>query len=89
MAFKAGFVVMAPDGDPKKYRSCIKTSKFELTTVLVELMNIDQAVDVCKELVQREGVQSLILCPSFTDEAVAKVVNVVGEEIPISVAKLI
>jgi hypothetical protein len=43
MVFKAGFVVMAPDVDPKIHRASIKTSKFELTTVLVELMNFDQA----------------------------------------------
>ncbi len=46
MAFKAGFVVMAPDGDPKRHRASIKTSKFELTTVVVELMNFEQAVNV-------------------------------------------
>ena len=47
MAFKAGFVIMAPDGDPERHRASIKTSRFELTTVVVELMNFDQAVKVC------------------------------------------
>ncbi|MDY6863177.1 MAG: DUF6506 family protein [Thermodesulfobacteriota bacterium] len=56
MAFKVGFVVMSPDGDPKKHRASIKTSKLEVTTVVVELMNFDQAVNVCKDLVQNEGV---------------------------------
>lgn len=87
MAFKAGFVVMALDGDPKIHRASIKTSKLELTTVLVELMNLDQAVDVCKDLVQNQGVQALILCPGFSHEAVAKVRDAVGEKIAIDVAR--
>lgn len=87
MAFKAGFVVMAPDADPKIHRASIKTPKFELTTVTIQLMNLDQAVDVCKDLVQKEGVQSLILCPGFSHEAVAKVRNAVGEGVAIMVAR--
>jgi len=87
MAFKAGFIVMAPGSDPKKHRASIKTSKFEMTTVLVELWNVDQAVDVCKELVHNEGIQDLVLCPGFTHEAVARVVDAVGEKIPVSVAR--
>jgi hypothetical protein len=87
MAFRAGFVVMVPDADPKIHRASIKTPKFELTTVLIQLMNSDQAVDVCKELVQKEGVQSLILCPGFSHEAVAKVRNAVGEGVAINVTR--
>ena len=87
MAFKAGFVIMAPDSDPERHRASIKTPKFELTTVVVELMNFDQAVNVCKELVQKEGIQSLILCPGFSHEAVARVANAVGEGVAIDVAR--
>jgi hypothetical protein len=86
MAFRAGFVVMAPDADPKIHRASIKIPKFELTTVLIQLMNVDQAVDVCQDLVQKEGIQSLILCPGFSYEAVAKVRNAVGERVAINVA---
>lgn len=32
---------MGPDADPNKDRASIKTPKFELTTVVVELMNLD------------------------------------------------
>ena len=87
MAFKAGFIIMAPDGDPERHRASIKTSSFELTTVVVELMNFDQAVKVCKDLVQNEGIQSFILCPGFSHEAVAKVANAVGEGVAINVAR--
>jgi hypothetical protein len=87
MAFKAGFVVMCPDADPNRDKALIKTPKFELTTVLVELMNVDQAAKVCKNLVEKEGIQSLTLCPGFSHEAVTKVANAVGEGVPISVAR--
>lgn len=87
MAFKAGFVVMAPDGDPAKHRASIKTSKLELTTVVVPLMDFERAAQVCRDLVQKEGIQSLILCPGFTSAAVAIVANAVGEGVPVNVAR--
>jgi hypothetical protein len=87
MAFKVAFIVMAPDGDPNKHRTTIKTSKLELTTVVTELRNYDQAVKVCKDLVQKEGVQEFILCPGFRHQAVAKIANAVGESVAINVAR--
>ena len=50
-------------------------------------MNIEQAVNVCRDLVQKEGVQAISLCPGFTHEAVARISNAVGEGISISVAR--
>ena len=44
MAFKTGFVVMAPGGDPAKHRACIKTCKLQLTTVVMPIMDFDRAV---------------------------------------------
>jgi len=87
MAFKTGFVVMAPDGDPRKYRTSLKTSKLEITAVVCQLMNFDQVVDVCKDLVQNEGVQSLILCPGCTHEAVGRIASAVGEGVAVNVAR--
>ena len=87
MAFKSAFVIMAPDGDPKRHRASIKTSKMELAAVVVELMNFDQAVDVCKDLVQNEGIQAIILCPGFHHEAVARVANAVGQGVAVNVAR--
>lgn len=87
MAYKVGVILMAPDGDPKKHRSLIRTSKLELTSVVVELMNFDQAVEVCKNLVQNEGLHSLILCPAFTHDAVARIANAVGDKTAVTVAR--
>lgn len=87
MAFKAASLVTAPDGDPNKHRASIKTSTLELTIVVLELGNLDQAVNVCKDLVQKEGIQSITLCPGFSHEAVAKIASAVGEGVAVSVAR--
>jgi hypothetical protein len=87
MAMKLAFLIMSPDGDPKKHRTTITTPKLEFTTVAIESMNIDQAVDVCKDLVQNKGVQGLMLCPGFSHQAVAKVSSAVGPGIAIDVAR--
>lgn len=87
MAFKTASIIMAPDGDPKKHRASIKTSKLETTIVVVEIRNFDQAAEVAKDLVQNDGVQSLMLCPGFSHGAVAKIASAVGKEVPINVAR--
>lgn len=87
MAFKSAIIFMAPDGDPNRHRASIKTSKLELTAVVVELGNFDQAAKVCRDLVQKEGAQFITLCPGFTHEAVAKIVIAVGGKAGISVAR--
>ena len=87
MAFKAASVIMAPDGDPTRHKATSRTDKLELTSIVVEMMNIDQAVAVCKDLVQAQGIQSLSLCPGFTHEAVAGIKNAVGEGVAVNVAR--
>jgi hypothetical protein len=51
------------------------------------LLNFDQAANVCKDLVRNEGIQFLVLCPGFTHEGVAKIVNAVGEGVAVDVAR--
>lgn len=85
--FKSAFIVMAPDGDPTKHQATIKTDKAELTAVIIEMMNFDQAVEVAKDLVQNQGVQSLYLCAGFTHQAVARVAAAVGGRAAVQVAR--
>ena len=87
MASKSAVVVMAPEGDPKKHRASIKMPKSETTIVACESGNYDQVTAVCKELVQKDGVQSFILCPGFTHEGVAKVASAVGPGVAVNVAR--
>lgn len=87
MVVKSAFVIMAPDGDPNRHRATVKTSKTEVTTVIIEELNFDQAVKVCRDLVQKEGVKVLFLCPGFTHQAVAQIASAVGENVAIHVAR--
>ena len=84
MIFKIGIVVMAPDADPEVHRSTLKTHTMEYTTIIVQGGNIDKAVDVCKELVQKDGVQSLFLCPGFNYEALGRIKRAVGDKVSVN-----
>jgi hypothetical protein len=83
--FKAAFLAMTPDADPKKYRDVLSTSLYELTSILVK--NEDEAVEVSKELAKHDGVQSFILCPGFTNRGVARLAEAVGDSISVNVAR--
>jgi threonine dehydratase len=85
--FKSAFIIMAPDGDPQKHRATITTGKAQLTTVFIEMTNFDQAVEVAKELVQKDGVQSIFLCPGFTHQAVARIATAVAGRAAVQVGR--
>jgi hypothetical protein len=83
--FKAAFIAMVPDADPEKHCCVLRTSIYELTSVLVK--DEDQAVSVSKDLAKEEGVRSFLLCPGFTNEGVAKVARAVGKGVAVNVAR--
>jgi hypothetical protein len=83
--FKAAFIAHVPDADSAKHRSILKTSLYELTSVLVR--NDDDAVNVCRDLAQRGGVKSFLLCPGFTHTSIARIVDAVGKGISVNVAR--
>ncbi len=82
--FKTAMVAMSPDADPAKHRSVIRTSIYELTTILAR--DEDEAVGVCRDLV-KSGIQSIILCPGFTHKAICRVAEAAGDDISINVAR--
>jgi hypothetical protein len=83
--FKAAFIAHVPDADSAKHRSTLRTSLYELTSVLVR--DDDDAVKVCRDLLQKEGVKSFLLCPGFTHAAIARIGEAVGDGISINVAR--
>ena len=85
--FKSAFIIIAPDGDPEKHRATIKTSKIELTAVAVGMTDFDQTLEVCKKLVQKDGVQSIYLCPGFTHQAVARIASAAGGRAAVNIAR--
>jgi hypothetical protein len=85
MAFTALFIAHVPDADPAKDRSLLETNLYRLFSVLVQ--NTDQAVTICRELVAKEGVQSVLLCPGNTHRDVAQIVAALGDDVSVSVAR--
>ena len=82
--FKIGMLMMAPDGDPEIHRATLCTGAMEYTLVAIEGGNIDQAVAVCRELAENNGVDSIFLCPGFNYSAVARVKEAVGENVALN-----
>jgi len=87
MAFKCGFIIMAPDADPAKDRAAIKTPKLELTVVVTPSGDMPRIIGVCQELVRDAGVQDITLCPGFTHGMVARVKEAVGDKVSVCVAR--
>ncbi len=85
MAFKAVFLAHAADAETEKHRSVIETSMYKLFSVVVR--NQVQAVEECKKLVKEEGIQSIVLCPGFTHRNVAEIVEAVGSNVSVAVAR--
>jgi hypothetical protein len=85
--FKVASIILAKGADPAKHRATVKGDSFEYTLAVVPMGGFDVAARVCKELVDKKGVQSIILCPGFTHEGVLMVREAVGEGIPINIAR--
>jgi hypothetical protein len=85
MAFKVLFLAHAPDADKEKHRSTIDTGMYQLFTVVVR--DQAEAVEVCSDFVEREKVDSVLLCPGFTHSDVAQIVRAVGGNVAVCVAR--
>jgi len=85
MAFKVLFLSHAPDADMERHRGKIETGKYRLFTVVVR--NQTQAIQVCRDFVEREGIDSVLLCPGFTHADVAEIAGVVGRNVAVAVAR--
>ena len=85
MAFRVVFLAHARDAEPEKHRCMIETSSYKLFVVVVR--DQDGAVEVCKRLVQEEGIHSILLCPGFTHGDVAEIAEAVGEKVAVAVAR--
>lgn len=85
MAFKVLFLAHAPDADKEKHRSVINTGMYQLFTVVVR--NQAEAIEVCRDFVEKESIDSVLLCPGFTHSDVAEIVEVVGGNVAVSVSR--
>ena len=85
MAFKSLFIAHAPDADKDKHRTSIETGKYKLFCVVVK--NQRDAVEVVKEIVKKERIDSVLLCPGFTHVDVAEIAHTVGSKVSVVVAR--
>ncbi len=83
--FKTALIAHVPDSDPARDRCTLRTASYELTSVLVR--DDDEALKVCRDLAEKEGIRSFILCPGFTHASIARIAEAVGKGGSISVAR--
>ena len=85
MPFTALFIAHAPDADPAVHRGLVDTGLYRLFSVVVR--DTDQAIAVSRELIDTEGVQSILLCPGNSHDDVARMAAAAGPDISVSVAR--
>jgi hypothetical protein len=83
--FKVWFIAHARDADLTKHRSIIETDTYRLHSVIVS--NQGEAVEVTRQLVEEEDVQSILLCPGFTHQNVAEIQESVKGKVGVFVAR--
>ncbi|MCX8033440.1 MAG: DUF6506 family protein [Thermoleophilia bacterium] len=85
MPFNTLFIAHSPDADPALHRATIDTGLYRLTAVVVR--DHGQALQVTKEMVEKEQVQSIVLCPGHSHEDVAEIAKTAGENVAVTVAR--
>ena len=85
MSFNVLFIAHAPDVDKHKHRSEIDTGQYRLLSVVVR--NQTEAIDVARELVDDQSIDSILLCPGFTHSDVAEIYNALGGRVGVAVAR--
>ena len=85
MAFKVLFLAHAPDAEKEKHRNAIDTGTYQLFTIVMK--NQAEAVGVCKDFVEENYIDSVLLCPGFTHSDVAEIVEAIGGDVAVSVAR--
>ena len=85
MSFNVLFIAHAPDADKHKDRSEIDTGKYHLFSVVVR--NQTEAIDIAREIVDDQNIDTILLCPGFTHSDVAEIYNALGGRVGVAVAR--
>jgi len=85
MAFKVLFLAHAPDAIKEQHKHTIDTGMYQLFTVVVK--NQTEALGVLKDFVEKEEIDSVMLCPGFTHLDVAQITEAAKGNVAISVAR--
>ena len=68
-----------------KHRSEIDTGKCHLLSVVVR--DQTEAIDVAREIVDDQSIDTILLCPGFTHSDVTEIVDVLGGRVGVAVAR--
>ena len=71
-----------PDLDPQKHRAVLETPTISIT--IVGNKDVDEAANTAKRLVKEEGIQLIELCGGFGPVGTTKIIEAVGDEIPVA-----
>jgi hypothetical protein len=85
MAFKALFIAHAPDADVQKHHTLIDTGKYKLYTYVVRSQA--EAIKICRDLHEKEKIDSVLLCPGFTHKDVADIFAALGDQVAVCVSR--
>jgi 2-keto-3-deoxy-6-phosphogluconate aldolase len=77
---KFGFIVTGKGLDPRQHRVEMKSNAF--TMIAIGVARPEQAIPVARELVA-EGIQLLELCGGFGPLGAARVIEALGNKIPV------
>ena len=84
MSFNVLCMVHAPDANPEDI-ALVETPTYKLYSVAVK--NQEEALATAKKLVEEKGVESILLCPGFTNKDIAGLCEALGDEVGVSVAR--
>jgi len=68
--------------DPKKHRAVFETPT--ISCVIIGNKDVAEAANTAKKLVKEEGIQLIELCGGFGPVGTAKVIEAVGDKIPVA-----
>mgnify|MGYP001027718495 CR=1 FL=1 len=80
MQLRFAFVYICPESNPEKHRATIETPGISMTFVATK--DYAEAVNICRKLV-KDGVQAIELCGGFGPIGASKVIDAVGEKVPV------
>lgn len=85
MSLNEAYLILVPNVHHDVDRSVIIKDNYKCITVLIN--NVDEALDVAKELVASEDIHAFILCPGFSNSDVGVISSALGESISVNVAR--
>lgn len=69
----------------ERHRSAIDTGMYQLLSVVLRTQA--EALDVCRDFVAKEGIDSVLLCPGFRHSEVVEIATLAGANVAVSVAR--